>query len=43
MATQSTEELIILPVRDMVLFPGVVLPVAANRPRNKPVLHRQEA
>jgi ATP-dependent Lon protease len=27
-------ELIILPVRDVVLFPGVVLPVAVNRPRS---------
>ena len=27
-------ELVILPVRDMVLFPGVVLPIAVNRPRS---------
>ncbi|HTT00934.1 MAG TPA: endopeptidase La [Steroidobacteraceae bacterium] len=30
----ETVELIILPVRDMVLFPEVVLPVAINRPRS---------
>ncbi|MGH8219370.1 MAG: endopeptidase La [Steroidobacteraceae bacterium] len=28
----ETQELLILPVRDMVLFPGVVLPIAINRP-----------
>jgi ATP-dependent Lon protease len=28
----ETQELLILPVRDMVLFPGVVLPIAVNRP-----------
>ncbi len=30
----ETAELLILPVRDVVLFPGVVLPVAVNRPRS---------
>ncbi len=30
----ETVELLILPVRDIVLFPGVVLPVAVNRPRS---------
>ena len=28
----ETQELLILPVRDVVLFPGVVLPIAVNRP-----------
>jgi len=28
----ETQELLILPVRDIVLFPGVVLPIAVNRP-----------
>ncbi len=31
---EDTIELVILPVRDMVLFPGVVLPVGINRPRS---------
>ncbi len=31
---EDTLELVILPLRDMVLFPGVVLPVAVNRPRS---------
>jgi ATP-dependent Lon protease len=30
----DSAELLILPMRDMVLFPGVVLPVAVNRPRS---------
>ncbi len=30
----ETVELLILPVRDVVLFPGVVLPIAVNRPRS---------
>jgi ATP-dependent Lon protease len=34
MAEQGDTELIILPVRDMVMLPGVVLPVAVNRPRS---------
>jgi len=33
MAEESVE-LVILPVRDIVLFPGVVLPIAVNRPRS---------
>jgi ATP-dependent Lon protease len=32
--TEETVELVILPVRDAVLFPGVVLPIAVNRPRS---------
>jgi ATP-dependent Lon protease len=31
---EDSVELVILPVRDMVLFPGVVLPIAVNRPRS---------
>ena len=31
---EDTQELIILPLRDSVLFPGVVLPIAVNRPRS---------
>jgi ATP-dependent Lon protease len=34
MADTQNNELIILPVRDMVLFPGVVLPVAVNRQKS---------
>jgi ATP-dependent Lon protease len=34
MAEQGDIELILLPVRDMVMLPGVVLPVAVNRPRS---------
>src|SRR5579884_2498774 len=29
---EEIQELLILPVRDVVLFPGVVLPIAVNRP-----------
>ncbi len=31
---EETVELLILPVRDVVVFPGVVLPIAVNRPRS---------
>ncbi|HTX25239.1 MAG TPA: endopeptidase La [Steroidobacteraceae bacterium] len=31
---EETVELVILPVRDLVLFPGVVLPLAVNRPQS---------
>ncbi len=31
---EDTLELVILPVRDTVLFPGVVLPIAVSRPRS---------
>jgi ATP-dependent Lon protease len=37
----QTEDLIIIPVRDLVTFPGVVLPVSVNRPRS--VAAAQEA
>jgi ATP-dependent Lon protease len=33
-APQSADGLIILPVRDMVLFPGVVFPIAFGRPKS---------
>jgi ATP-dependent Lon protease len=39
--TTDDNTLIILPVRDLVLFPGVVVPVSANRPRT--VAGAQEA
>ena len=29
---QGTDELLLVPVRELVLFPGVVLPLLANRP-----------